>query len=64
MAEFDIGQKQHLKKKKSTKNFTTPYSIPFLGDLLQNKAFHNFHKRGQETYKSSRLGSEKSLKIQ
>ena len=34
-------------KKKGTKNFSTPYSIPFLNVLHQNKALHNFHKREQ-----------------
>ena len=33
--------------KKQTKNLTTPYSIPFLSVLHQNKALHNFHKTGQ-----------------
>ena len=32
--------------KNCTKHFTTPYSIPFLSVLHQNKALHNFHKRG------------------
>ena len=32
-------------EKKGTKNFTF-YSIPLLCVLYQNKAFHNFHKRG------------------
>ena len=34
-------------EKKGTKNLTTPYSIPFLSVLHQNKALHNFYKRGQ-----------------
>ena len=34
------------KKKNGTENLTTPYSIPFLNVLHQNKASHNFHKRG------------------
>ena len=33
--------------KKGTKNLTTPYSIPFLNVLYQNKALHNFYKKGQ-----------------
>ena len=33
--------------KKGNKNFTTPYLSPFLSVLHQNKALHNFHKRGQ-----------------
>ena len=32
---------------KGTKNLTTPYSIPYLSVLHQNKSLHNFHKRGQ-----------------
>ena len=59
-AVFDLenlGSFQYLPKlpffcycffwKKGTRNFTTPYSIPFLSVLHQNKALHNFHKRGQ-----------------
>ena len=34
-------------EKNDTKNFTTPYSIPFLSVLCQNKALQNFYKRGQ-----------------
>ena len=34
-------------EEKRTKNFTTPYSIPFLSVLHQNKALNNFNKRGQ-----------------
>ena len=33
--------------KMGTKNFSTPYSIPFPGVLHQKKALHNFHKRTQ-----------------
>ena len=33
------------KKKKGSKNFTSPFSVPFLNVLLQNKAYHNFHKK-------------------
>ena len=53
----NLGSFQYLPKlhffvivffsKKGTRNFTTPYSIPFLSVLHQNKALHNFHKRGQ-----------------
>ena len=32
--------------KKCTKNFITPYSIPFPNVLHQNKVLHNFHKWG------------------
>ena len=31
----------------ATKNFTTPYSIPFASILHQSKDLHNFHKRRQ-----------------
>ena len=31
---------------KCTKNFITPYSIPFPSVLHQNKVLHNFHKWG------------------
>ena len=34
-------------KKRGTKNFTTPCSIPFLRVLHQNKVLYNFHKRRQ-----------------
>ena len=37
-------------KNKNTKNFTNPYSIPFLSVLHQNETLHNlnpFTKRGQ-----------------
>ena len=33
------------KKKKGTKNFTTPHSIPIQSVLYQNKTSHNFDKR-------------------
>ena len=46
-AASNIGQKGQFFGKKATKNFTTSYSIPFLGVLQQNKALHNFHKTGQ-----------------
>ena len=35
------------KKKKEIKNRNTPFSIPFLSVLYQNKALHKFHKRWQ-----------------
>ena len=57
LAASNIGQNGHFFfffsffffffEKKGTKNLTTPYSIPFLSVLHQNKALHNFHKRGQ-----------------
>ena len=40
------GTLKKKKKKKSTKNFITPYLLPFLSVLYQNKALHNFQKRG------------------
>ena len=47
-AAYNIGQNVlFFFEKKGTKNLTTPYSIPFLSVLHQNKALHNFHKRGQ-----------------
>ena len=33
--------------KKGTKNFPTPYSIPFLSVLHENKVLHNFLEWGQ-----------------
>ena len=33
-------------RKKDPKNFTIPYSIPFLSVLHQNKVLHNFRMRG------------------
>ena len=45
-AASNIGQKRHFKKKKGTKNFNTPCSIPFLRVLHESKALHNFHKWG------------------
>ena len=48
MAASDIGQKEHFfEKKKGTKNVTTLYSVEVLQVLHQNKALHNFRKRGQ-----------------
>ena len=44
----NIGQKGYFfKKNKGTRNVTTPYSIPFLSGLHENKALHNFNKKGQ-----------------
>ena len=34
-------------EEKRTKNFTIPYSIPFLSVLHQNKALNIFHKKWQ-----------------
>ena len=57
---FNIGQKGHIFEKKGTKQFTNPYSIPFQSVLHQNKALHNFHKKGAESdcqmHKTSSLG--------
>ena len=51
MAASNISQKGALfwkkKKKKENKTITTPYSIPFLSVLFQNKALHNLYRRGQ-----------------
>ena len=55
-AASDMGQKGHFFfKKKGTKQFTTPYSIPFLSVLHQNKALHNFDERGEHPIASGRL---------
>ena len=60
-AASHIGQKGHFFDKKSTINFTTPNSIPFISVLHQNKALCNFHKKGAvsdfQTDKRSILGS-------
>ena len=42
-----LSKKSTFFEKKGTKNFTTPYSTPFVSVLYQNKALHNFQKRGQ-----------------
>ena len=42
-----LAKKGIFFEKKGTTNFTTPYSNPFFDVLHQNKALHNFHKRGQ-----------------
>ena len=42
-----LPKKGTLFEKREHRNFTTPYSIPFLNVLHQNKALHIFHKRGQ-----------------
>ena len=56
MAVFDIGQKGHffmkkghLFEKKAPRILPSPYSIPFLSVLHQNKALYSFHKRGQRS---------------
>ena len=56
----DISQKGHFFEKKYQKKITILYSISFLSVLHQNKALHNFHKRGAlsdcQMCKRSRLG--------
>ena len=75
MAVFDIGQEGHFFMKKGTflkkkhKKFHAsrpprpppPYSIPFLSVLHQNKALHNFHKRGQRSIVERNIGLEYAL---
>ena len=46
-AASNIGQNGHFFNKRGTKNFPTPYSIPFPSVLHQKKALHNFDKRTQ-----------------
>ena len=56
-----LAKKSTFFEKKGTKNFPTPYSIPLLSILHQNKALHNFYKNGQgpisRVYKRPELGS-------
>ena len=42
-----LAKKETFFQKKGTNNFIIPYLILFLRVLHQNKALHNFHKRGQ-----------------
>ena len=61
-AASDIGQKKHFFKKSGTRNFTTPYSIPFLSVLQQNKlklciAFTKGAEPDCWTHKRSRVGT-------
>ena len=42
-----IGQNGHFFRKKAPKTLQTPYSVPFLIVLHQNKALYNFYKRGK-----------------
>ena len=62
-----LAQKSTFLGKKNTKNLTTPYSMPFLSVLHQNKALHNFHKRGKRLNcwmcKKSRSRSEYVWKL-
>ena len=57
---YSLSIMKHLFWKKGTKNFTTPYSIPFLNVLHQYNALHNFQKKvaasNYRTHKRSRLG--------
>ena len=48
---------------KDTKSFTTPYSIPFLSVLHQNKALHKFHKTGQQPIARNIKGLNKGRTI-
>ena len=51
-----MDQKVHFFEKTGTKNFTTPYSIPFVIVLQHIKALHNL-KKGQRPI----IGSIKGL---
>ena len=42
-----LAKKGTFFKKRDIKSFTTCYLIPFQSVLYQNKALHNFHKKGQ-----------------
>ena len=42
-----LAKKGTFFQKKGTNNFIIPYLILFLRVLHQNKALHNFHKKGQ-----------------
>ena len=42
-----LAKKGTFFKKRVIKSFTTSYLIPFQSVLYQNKALHNFHKKGQ-----------------
>ena len=42
-----LAKKGTFHEKRGTKNFTSPYSIPFLSVLHQNKTVHNVLKMGQ-----------------
>ena len=66
---FDIGQKGHFFMKKGhyfekraprfhTHARTHAHSIPFLNILHQNKAFHNFCKKGQRSIVECNIGLE------
>ena len=62
----NLGQHSILARK-GTKNFTLPpippYSIPFLSVLHQNKALHNFPKRGQRSIVERNIGLECVLRV-
>ena len=55
-------EKGHFFKKRTPKIPPTPYSISFLSVLHQNKALHNFHKRGQHLIVERNTGLEYALK--
>ena len=58
MAASNNGQIGHFFGRKGTINFTTPYLIPFLSVLHQNKALHIFTRGGRfYTHKRSTLRS-------
>ena len=50
-------------EKRASKISPPPYSIPFLSVLHQNKAFHNFRKRGQRSVVERNKGLENALVI-
>ena len=56
-----IGQNGHFFRKKAPKTLQTPYSVPFLIVLHQNKALYKFPQKGEVShcriYKRSRSGS-------
>ena len=47
-----LYEKRHFFEKRPLKISPSPYSIPFLSVLHQNKALYNFHKRGQHSLNS------------
>ena len=55
-------KKGHSFLKKGTKNFITPYSIPFLSVSHKNKAFYNFRKKGQHSIVEHNISLEKVTK--
>ena len=64
----NLGQRSILAKKalfwkKAPRNFTSPYSIPFLSVLHQSKVLHNFQKRGQHSIVKTQKRSNPYEKI-